>query len=145
MKISTKGRYGLRAMLDITQNYSGKPVSVKDIAKRQEISEIYLQQIFSILKKAKLVQSFKGSNGGYLLTDTPSKISVKAVLEVLEGELSVTDDKGKKQAGIQAFLYETLLREIDEKVITLMENTTLQKLIDEYNEKGNEISTMYYI
>ena len=102
-------------MVDIAQNYSGKPVSLKDIAKRQEISELYLEQIFSILKKVKLVKSVKGSYGGYLLTNHPSEISVKSVLEALEGDISLTDDRGKNESEIQTFLYETLFREIDKK------------------------------
>ena len=145
MKISTKSRYGLRAMVDIAQNYSGKPVSLKDIARRQEISELYLEQIFSILKKVKLVKSVKGSYGGYLLTNHSSEISVKSVLEALEGDISLTDDRGKSESEIQTFLYETLFREIDEKVISLMKNTSLQELIDVNNQKSDEISTMYYI
>ena len=132
-------------MVDIAQNYSGKPVSLKDIAKRQEISELYLEQIFSILKKVKLVKSVKGSYGGYLLTNHPSEISVKSVLEALEGDISLTDDRGKNESEIQTFLYETLFREIDEKVISLMKNTSLQELIDVNNQKSDEISTMYYI
>jgi len=145
MKISTKSRYGLRAMLDIAQNYSGKPVSLKDIAMREEISELYLEQIFSILKKMKLIKSVKGSSGGYLLTNHPSEISVKSVLEALEGDISLTDDRGKNESEIQTFLYETLFREIDEKVSSLMKNTSLQELIDVNNQKSDEISTMYYI
>ena len=132
-------------MVDIAQNYSGKPVSLKDIAKRQEISELYLEQIFSILKKVKLVKSVKGSYGGYLLTNHPSEISVKSVLEALEGDISLTDDRGKNESEIQTFLYETLFREIDKKVISLMKNTSLQELIDVNNQKSDEISTMYYI
>lgn len=145
MKISTKSRYGLRALLDIAQNYSGKPVPLKAIAKRQEISELYLEQIFSILKKVQLIKSVKGSHGGYLLIDHPSEISMKSVLEALEGDISITDDNGKNESQIQLFLYETLFKEIDDKVSVLMKNTTLQELMDVNNQKNDEISTMYYI
>ena len=75
MKISTKGRYALRLMLDIALDRSGEPVRIKDIAARQEISEKYLEQIISVLNKAGLVRSIRGSQGGYLLTREVDKYS----------------------------------------------------------------------
>ena len=67
MKISTKGRYALRLMIDLAMNSNGKPVSLKDVAQRQEISDKYLEQIISILHKAGYVRSVRGAQGGYLL------------------------------------------------------------------------------
>ena len=73
MKISTKGRYALRLMLDLATYNTGEPISLKDIAKRQEISEKYLEQIISLLGKAGFVRSVRGAQGGYLLTKDPSE------------------------------------------------------------------------
>lgn len=88
MKISTKGRYALRLMLDIALDHTGEPVRIKDIAARQEISDKYLEQIISILNKAGLVKSIRGSQGGYLLTRDPDKYTVGMILRVTEGSLA---------------------------------------------------------
>ena len=71
MKISTKGRYALRLMLDLASNHSGNPIRLKDVARRQEISEKYLEQIISILNKAGYVRSVRGPQGGYVLQREP--------------------------------------------------------------------------
>ena len=84
MKISTKGRYALRLMLDIAMNDTGQPVPVKDIAGRQDISEKYLEQIISMLNKAQFVKSIRGAQGGYLLTRTPSEYTVGMILRLAE-------------------------------------------------------------
>ena len=88
MKISTKGRYALRLMLDIALDNSGEPVRIKDIAARQEISEKYLEQIISVLNKAGLVRSIRGSQGGYLLTREADKYTAGMILRVTEGSLA---------------------------------------------------------
>lgn len=87
MKISTKGRYALRLMLDIALDHSGNPVRIKDIAARQEISEKYLEQIISALNKAGFVKSIRGSQGGYLLTREPDQYTAGMILRVTEGPL----------------------------------------------------------
>lgn len=71
MKISTKGRYALRLMLDLATYNTGEPVSIKDIAKRQQISEKYLEQIIALLNKAGFVRSIRGAQGGYMLKKSP--------------------------------------------------------------------------
>ena len=88
MKISTKGRYALRLMLDLALNNSGEPVRIKDIAARQEISDKYLEQIISTLNKAGYVKSIRGPQGGYLLTKDPSKYTVGMILRLTEGSLA---------------------------------------------------------
>lgn len=88
MKISTKGRYALRLMLDIALDHSGEPVRIKDIAARQEISEKYLEQIISVLNKAGFVRSIRGSQGGYLLTRRPDEYTAGMILRVTEGPLT---------------------------------------------------------
>ena len=88
MKISTKGRYGLRAMIDMTLNIHQQPVSIKAISERQGISESYLEQVFSTLKKAGLVKAVRGSYGGYELAKQPEQITAGQILRVLEGSLA---------------------------------------------------------
>ena len=88
MRISTKGRYALRLMLDIAMNDAeGKPVRVKDIAKRQEVSGKYLEQIVSVLTKAGYLRSIRGPQGGYLLTKHPNEYTVGMILRITEGSM----------------------------------------------------------
>lgn len=88
MKISTKGRYALRLMLDLSLNNNGEPVRIKDIAARQEISDKYLEQIISTLNKAGYVKSIRGPQGGYLLAREPEKYTVGMILRLTEGSLA---------------------------------------------------------
>ena len=87
MKLSTKGRYGLRAMIDLARYSEKEPVSIGSVAARQEISERYLEQLVALLKKAGLVKSIRGASGGYVLAKKPSEISVGDILRALEGSL----------------------------------------------------------
>ena len=87
MKISTKGRYGLRAIIDLARYSEEEPVSISSVASRQGLSERYLEQIVSLLKKAGLVKSIRGASGGYVLAKGANEISVGDVLRALEGNL----------------------------------------------------------
>ena len=87
MKLSTKGRYGLRAMLDLALHSESEAVSIASIAARQNISESYLEQLIAKLRKAGLVSSVRGAGGGYVLTKMPEEISVGDILRALEGNL----------------------------------------------------------
>lgn len=97
MRLTTKSRYGTRAIFDLSYNYAGKPVHVKDISKRQEIPLKYLEQIFWQLKEAKIVRSVRGPTGGYMLAKDSSKITVwdiiKAVREPIDVVYCVDDVK----------------------------------------------------
>jgi len=88
MKISTKGRYAVRLMLDIALNQDVEPVRLKDSAERQDISVKYLEQIISVLVKAGYVRSIRGPQGGYKLAKAPSEYTVKMVLTQVEGSLA---------------------------------------------------------
>lgn len=87
MKISTKGRYAVRVMIDLAKQGNGKCVAVRQIAERQEISEKYLEQIIGILNKAGYVKSIRGAQGGYKLTREPSEYTVGDILRLTEGNL----------------------------------------------------------
>lgn len=87
MKLSTKGRYGLRAIIDLARYSETEPVSINSIAARQEISERYLEQLVALMKKAGLVKSIRGASGGYVLAKKPEEVSVGDVLRALEGSL----------------------------------------------------------
>ena len=88
MKISTKGRYALRLMLDLALNDSERPIRIKEIAARQDISDKYLEQIISVLNKARFVRSIRGPQGGYLLTRRPEEYTVGDILRLTEGSMA---------------------------------------------------------
>lgn len=89
MNISTKGRYGLRAVLDLAMNYGDKPVVLSKIAARQQLSEGYLEQLMGPMKKAGIIASARGAQGGYYLARDPKEISVGEVFRALEGPLAL--------------------------------------------------------
>lgn len=88
MKISTKGHYGVQAMFDLAQRNGEGPISLKSIAERQNLSEHYLEQLFATLRKAGLVKSVRGAQGGYTLAKEPEEIKVGDIIRVLEGPIA---------------------------------------------------------
>ena len=92
MKISTRGRYGIKVMVDLAMNsVNEKCVSLKSIAQRQGIPENYLEQLMAVLKRAEVVKSIRGAQGGYVLNRKPEDISVGDLLKILEGSLALVD------------------------------------------------------
>ncbi|MCX8126365.1 MAG: Rrf2 family transcriptional regulator, partial [Dehalococcoidia bacterium] len=85
MKLSTRVRYGMRAMVDLSAHYGERPQLIRDIARRQGISQHYLEQIIIVLKSAGLVKSIRGAKGGIILARAPSQIKLSEVMKVLEG------------------------------------------------------------
>lgn len=148
MKISTKGRYGLRAMVDLAAHSAGDYMPLNNIAERQNISDNYLEQVFSTLRKAGLVKSVKGAQGGYILSDAPSKITVGRVLRALEGELSVIDEDSetcRKGNDIQCCIKTNVWEKINENINKVVDSITLEDLVNEYKRINNEQSIMYFI
>jgi Rrf2 family transcriptional regulator, cysteine metabolism repressor len=136
MKISTKGRYGLRAMVDIAVHSTGDYIPLKVIAERQDISENYLEQVFAILRKSDLVKSVRGSQGGYILSKNPSKITVGEVLRALEGQLSITGDDPVPQKTdniIKNCIHATVWEAVNEKINEVVDSITLENLVEDYN------------
>ena len=136
MRLSTKGRYGLKAMFDLAMNYGDKPVSLTTIAARQGVSVNYLEQLISPLRKAGFVRSVRGAQGGYLLNVSPEEITVKDVLVVLEGPLAPTDCvKDEKDSScdnadycVTRLIYEKMKESIDQVVTSI----TLKDMIDDH-------------
>jgi Rrf2 family protein len=91
MKLSTRSRYGVRMMADLADHYGKTPVFLKDIAKREDISEKYLSIIVIPLRSAGLIQSTRGAHGGYILARTPEEITVQDIFDALEGEICLVD------------------------------------------------------
>ena len=144
MKISTKGRYALRLMLDLALNNTGEPVRIKDIAARQEISDKYLEQIISTLNKAGYVKSIRGPQGGYRLAKEPEKYTVGMILRLTEGSLApVSCLEGdvntceRQEACVTLRLWQML----DTAISEVVDKVTLADLV----EWQNRISDNYVI
>ena len=137
MKISTRGRYALRLMLDIALTGEGGPVSLRDVAQRQGISDKYLEQIITPLSRAGLVRSVRGAGGGYLLTKQSEKYTVGEILRVLEGSLapvSCAEDKGCCGRAEHCVTLE-VWEEIAAAVSGVVDRITLADLVRRYYEK----------
>lgn len=141
MKISTKGRYALRLMIDLALNGGEKPVSLKDVANRQGISDKYLEQIISVLNKAGYVRSIRGAQGGYLLKRDPEEYTVGMILRLTEGSLApvacIEDDQivcERQDACVTSIVW----KKINDAVNDVVDNITLQDLCDWQNEKNGQ-------
>lgn len=141
MKISTKGRYALRLMLDLAVYNTGEPVSLKDIAARQEISEKYLEQIISVLNKAGYVRSIRGAQGGYVLTRTPKEYTVGMILRLTEGELAPVNCVGKDAVACdrsEGCVTIKIWQKIYDAVNEVVDGITLENLVEWHNEKSDQ-------
>ncbi|MBR2134043.1 MAG: Rrf2 family transcriptional regulator [Eubacterium sp.] len=139
MKISTKGRYALRMMLDLAQNQQDGFVALKDIAERQSISKKYLEQIVPLLNRSGVLRTTRGYQGGYMLSKSPDKITVGDVLRITEGSLAPVaclDDEVNlcersdncMTLGVWQGLYDTITNYLDS--ITLQDIIDKQQAVD---------------
>ena len=135
MKVSTKGRYGMRAMLDLALCPEGDPVSISSIASRQHISEAYLEQLMAKLKKAGLIESQRGATGGYRLARKKEEISVGDILRALEGNLDavacpgIADESGCEGAELCVTKY--VWQQINESIARTVNGISLSDLVRE--------------
>ena len=143
MKISTRGRYALILMLDLANHNRGVPVPFKETAKRQQISEKYLEQIISVLNKAGFVKSVRGSQGGYLLKKTPEEYTVGMILRQTEGDLmSLSSDTSNEME--KASVINRVWDKMGKAVNDIVDNITLQDLLD-WEEEQTEEAGFYVI
>lgn len=134
MNISTKGRYGLRAILDIARHGQGRPVTLSAIAMRQQISEGYLEQLMAPMRRAGLVQSSRGAQGGYTLAREPQEIVAGDIFRALEGPLALTScisESNEKSCHMQQncgsrFIWE----EIQKAISQVLASYTLADLLN---------------
>ncbi|WP_097025606.1 RrF2 family transcriptional regulator [Clostridium peptidivorans] len=134
MKLSTKGQYGVKAMVDLAINYSKEPISIKSISERQNISEYYLEQLFSSLRKAELIKSIRGAQGGYILSREPKDITVSEIMNVLEGPLKLSEClQDGACSNIKVCSTRLLWARIKESIDQVTKTTTLQDMVDDYN------------
>ena len=142
MKLSTKGRYGLRAFIDIAVHSEDEPVSLANVAVRQNISISYLEQLMTKLKKAGLIESVRGANGGYILAKDAKNISVGEVLRALEGELMPVDcaalDDGAEHCSVESCCSTKIVwKKINDSLNETINNIFIDELVRE-SKKGQK-------
>ena len=148
MKISTRGRYGLRAVVDLALYSKSGYTSSGNVAERQGISGKYLEQVFNMLKKAGMVKSIKGARGGYMLACDCVTTSVGEVLRALDGKLSAvesSDHKSSTEDPMGRFLEKHVWSKIDCMINDIVDSVTLEDLVREYKRMMEKSSLIYYI
>lgn len=147
MKLSTRGRYGMRAMLDLAQHYHDGLVLVKDVAARQEISERYLENLFLSFKTAGLVKSVRGAHGGFTLSKLPGKIKLIDIIRVSEGPLVLVECVA--DAGICPRSSKCAARDIWSELQSALDemlgSRTLQDLMERQVKKEQSLADTYSI
>lgn len=139
MKISTKGRYALRVLLDLAEHREDNYIPLKDIAARQGISKNYLEQIMMILNKSNFLNTTRGYLGGYRLARTPDQYSVGDILRVTEGSLSPVaclEEYGTDCERSTECMARWVWQGLEKVQLEYLDNLSLQDILDQYNEEG---------
>ncbi len=146
MKMSTKGKYGLKALIDLAQHSENGPVSITSIAQRQGISERYLEQLMSKLKKVDIVTSIRGANGGYTLNKDATEISVGDILRALEGNIEPVECLGiQSKDGCQSAcscVSKIVWKRINDSVKETVDAIFLSELVDEGKKMNHTIEQL---
>jgi len=149
MKLSTKARYGMRAMVDLALHYGQGPVLLKDMARRQEVSMKYLDHIIQTLKTHGLIQNVKTRHGGYVLSKSPSQTKAYEVIQAVEGPLVLAECINDPNICERSDFCVTidLWKRLGESMATVLQETTLEDLAKRQKKKGEQAkkTLMYYI
>lgn len=148
MRISSKGRYGLATMIFMAEHYySGEYITIIRIAESLDISKIYLEQIFALLKKANVILSIKGSQGGYKLAKSPDTITAYEVLFAIEHSIfeKAETSVAKKGVPIEMAMQRAVFDLIDNSVAQTLNNITLGDLVNEVEKNKHSNDFMFYI
>ena len=148
MILSKKSRYGLRALIDLAANSGENHMALNVLAERNSISAQYLEQIFAALRRAGIVRSIKGPQGGYLLKKHASTITLAEIINALDGNYHVENEQitgDEHTAKISLTLQEQVIEKINHSLDSLLQEMTLEDLLDDYYEKTQGSGEMYYI
>ena len=147
MRISTKIRYGARAMLELASHYGEGPIELKEIARKEDISLKYLEQVINPLRAAGLVKSIRGSKGGYSLAKPPSQICLYDVVETLEGALNLVECLHDSKACQRTPLCVTrdIWKEVSDAISQIFYSVTLEDMVHRKKEKEGRDPAMYQI
>ena len=135
MKLSTRSRYGLKAVVDLAVSYGDGPVALPALAAMQGISEAYLEQLLRALRKSGVVEASRGAAGGYMLSRSPAEITVQEVLNTLEGDTALTDCVGKAAKGCEnacTCSARPLFLKLQNRINDVLSATSIQDLADDY-------------
>ncbi len=146
--MSKKSRYGLRALVDLSVRSKNGQVSLNSIAERNGISLQYLEQVFAALKRAGLVKSIKGPQGGYLLERPANQISVLDIVKALEGSYELEDEEQSETIEckeIPLTIQELIIDPVNQKIHELLTGISLEDLEDDYLYKAESSADMYFI
>ncbi len=138
MRLSTRSRYAIRALLDLAMHIGQGPTLVREIAEREDISVRYLEQLLLPLKAAGMVRATRGANGGFTLAKEPSEINLREVIQIMEGSTAFTectDDKGICPRADTCVLRDSWV-EVTNAANKVMESTSLQVIVDRQNLKS---------
>ena len=148
MKISTKARYGLTFLLDLAVfgAQEGRPITLKEIAQRQGISEKYLWQVVTPLKASGMVTALAGAGGGYLLASPLEKVSLLSIVETLEGEISLVGAAHETGEELEcAEVTQEIWREVSEALASAMERITLAQIVERARLRARSMQPDYCI
>ena len=147
MKLSTRARYGTRALLDLAIHLDDAPVSLKDIARRQQISVQYLEHLITPLITAGIVRSMRGPKGGVSLAKPPKQILLSEIFQILEGSISPVEciDNPKLCSRSESCVTRDIWDEMKKAMNGVLESTTLENLVERQKVKMPTKDAMYYI
>jgi Rrf2 family protein len=147
MKISAKIRYGARAMLELASHFGEGPIELKEIAKKEDISIKYLEQVINPLRANGLVKAIRGSKGGYSLAKPPSEICLYEVIEILEGPLSLIECLSDSKAcqKVSSCVTREIWKEVSDAISKIFYSVTLEDMVNRKREKEGLSSPMYQI
>jgi len=137
MKLSTRIRYGVRAVLELAANQSTAPLRIKTIARRQDISVKYLEQLMAVLKSAGVVRSIRGSKGGYILAKPANQIKLSDVFDCLEGSVATVECLENENYCARAAdcVTRQVWAEVQQAITNVLQSMTLQDLVDRAKDK----------
>jgi Rrf2 family protein len=148
MKLSTRSRYGARAMLDLALHYNDGPVLLRDIAKRQQVSKRYLERLMMTMVSGGFARSTKGKHGGFRLSKTPKNIRLSEIVQALEGSIAPVPcvDDPKLCDMIEVCVTRDIWSKMNKAMLNILDSITLQDMIEMYKKKSvNKKCQMYYI
>jgi len=147
MKLSTRGRYGTRVLLDLALLDGEGPVPLKDIAQRQQISLLYLEHLIAPLVAAGMIRSMRGARGGIWLAKLPQEIKLSKVVELLEGSIAPVDCVNDPKAcpRSDSCVTRDIWVELKEAMDGVLKSKTLHDLVERYGGKEHRAEAMYYI
>jgi Rrf2 family protein len=142
MKISKRGRYGMRLLIDLAENGTNHQVTLLSVGQRKSISARYMEQVAILLRRMGLIRSVKGSAGGYILARPPDKITVGEALRALEGDMLIIDPPIAPENKMQRCIRKRVFEPLNDRIAEIIDSETIAELV---GTSGHEGCYMYFI